>query len=84
MSAMIPGPAYRVLTHRLCIRCWNPQDAPALKRAVDASQAHLIPWMPWAKEPTTLQMQIDRLRGVRAKFDLGEDFTYGIFNRDES
>ena len=84
MTKTIPGPAYRVLTPRLCIRCWNPEDAPALKAAVDASRAHLSPWMPWAQEETTLQMQIDRLRRVRADFDLGHDFVYAIFSRDES
>ena len=84
MTETIPGPAYRVLTPRLCLRCWNPQDAPMLKAAVDASRAHLSPWMPWAREDTTLQMQIDRLRQVRGAFDQGEDFTYGVLSRDES
>jgi len=83
MSEKIPGPAYRVLTPRLCVRCWQPHDAAQLKAAVDASRAHLIPWMPWAQEETTLQLQIDRLRRVRGEFDLGQDFTYGIFSRDE-
>jgi RimJ/RimL family protein N-acetyltransferase len=84
MTKPIFGPAYRILTSRLCLRCWNPDDAPALKAAVDASRAHLIPWMPWAKEETTLEDQIQRLRQVRARFDLDEDFVYGIFSRDES
>ena len=84
MSEKIPGPAYRLLTPRLCIRCWNPGDAAALKTAVEASREHLNPWMPWAHEETSLQDQIDRLRQVRAQFDQGQDFTFGIFNRDES
>ena len=84
MTETIPGPAYRVLTPRLCLRCWNPADAPALKAAVDASREYLIPWMPWAHQETTLQMQIDRLRQARSTFDIGEDFTYGILSRDET
>jgi RimJ/RimL family protein N-acetyltransferase len=84
MSETIPGPAYRVLTPRLCIRCWNLTDAAQLKAAVDASREHLIPWMPWAKEETSLQDQIDRLRRVRGQFDLDQDFVYAIFSRDES
>ena len=83
MTETIPGPAYRVLTPRLCLRCWNPEDAPALKAAVDASREHLIPWMQWAREQPTLQMQIDRLRRVRSEFDLGQDFVYGVLSRDE-
>jgi RimJ/RimL family protein N-acetyltransferase len=80
----IPGPAYRILTPRLCIRCWHPADAAGLNAAVDASREHLIPWMPWAKHETTLQDQIKRLRRVRGEFDLGKDFVYAIFSRDES
>lgn len=84
MNTKIPGPAYRILTPRLCIRCWNPSDAAALKAAVEASRAHLKPWMPWAHHKASLQEQIERLRQVRAQFDLGQDFTLGIFSRDES
>jgi RimJ/RimL family protein N-acetyltransferase len=39
--------------------------------------------MIWAQQETTLQTQIDRMRKVRGAFDLGKDFMYGIFSRDE-
>ena len=84
MTESISGPAYRILTPRLCLRCWNPQDAPALKAAVDASREHLKPWMPWAQVETSLEAHLKRLRGERAKFDLDQDFTYAILSRDES
>jgi RimJ/RimL family protein N-acetyltransferase len=85
MSLPFPGPAYRIVTQRLIIRCWNPADAPLLQTAVTESLEHLRPWMPWvASEPEELQVKIDRLRGFRGKFDLGQDFVYGIFNRDET
>jgi RimJ/RimL family protein N-acetyltransferase len=46
---------------------------------------HLKPWMPWAhEEPKTLEERVALLRTFRGKFDLGEDFVYGIFNIDES
>ena len=81
----LPGPAYRIVTRRLVLRCWEPRDAPLLKAAVDASLDHLLPWMPWAREePTDLQTKIKLLRSFRGKFDLGQDFLYGIFNRDET
>jgi RimJ/RimL family protein N-acetyltransferase len=81
----LPGPAYRVETPRLVIRCWNPADAPLLKAAIDENLEHLRPWMPWAhSEPTDLQVKIDNIRRWRAKFDQGEDFVYGIFSQDES
>ncbi|MGD9001766.1 MAG: GNAT family protein [Anaerolineae bacterium] len=80
----IPGPAYRVRTRRLSLRCWEPTDAAALKAAIDASLEHLRPWMPWANDqPEDLQTMIERLRRWRGKFDLGRDFVYGVFSLDE-
>ena len=56
MTDTIPGPAYRILTPRLCIHCWQPQDVAQLKAAVDTSREHLIPWMPWAQEATQVAL----------------------------
>jgi RimJ/RimL family protein N-acetyltransferase len=79
------NPAYRLQTERMVIRCWQPVDAPLLKEAIDASLDHLRPWMPWAEnEPEPLPAKVQRLRSFRGKFDLGQDFVYGIFNLDES
>jgi RimJ/RimL family protein N-acetyltransferase len=78
-------PPYRIVTERLVVRCWSPPDAPLLKEAVDSSIDHLRPWMPWAAdEPQPLEQKVELLRQFRGKFDLGHDFTYGIFRRDES
>ena len=80
-----PSPAYRVETERLVIRCWEPRDAPLLKAAVDASLDHLRPWLPWAwHDPQPLEEKVELLRGFRGHFDLGHDYIYAIFNRDES
>jgi len=85
MTDTISGPAYRIQTARLVLRCWDPVDAPLLKAAIDESLEHLRAWMPWAdSEPQTLQTKIECMRHWRAKFDLGQDFVYGIFSRDES
>lgn len=79
------GPAYRIETRRLVLRCWNPTDARLLKEAVDASLDHLRPWMPWAAdEPQSLDQKIQLLRDFRAKFDRDEDYVYGVFASDES
>jgi RimJ/RimL family protein N-acetyltransferase len=67
------------------VRCWEPRDAPLLKEAVDASLDHLRPWMPWAHDdPQPLPAKVELLRTFRGRFDLGEDFVYGIFSADES
>ncbi|TLN07112.1 GNAT family N-acetyltransferase, partial [bacterium] len=84
MTSLLSGPAYRIVTDRLVIRCWNPEDAPLLKAAIDDSIAHLQPFMAWAlNEPEELEKKIERIRVQRAKFDRGEDFVYGIFSADE-
>ncbi len=41
--------------------------------------------MPWANdEATDVDSRVALLREFRAKFDLGQDFVYGIFDADES
>lgn len=77
-------PPYVIRTERLTIRCWEPRDAALLKDALDTSLEHLRPWMPWAlDEPKPLEEKIDLLRRFRGLFDLGQDFVYGVFDRDE-
>jgi len=79
------GPAYRIHTARLLIRCWNPADAPLLKAAIDASVEHLLPWMPWAaNEPQPVETKVALMRTWRGRFDLDQDYVYGILNRDET
>ncbi len=83
-SESIPGPAYRLITSRLVIRCMQPADAPLQAVAIEQSLEHLLPWAPWAKqEPLTLQSRIELLRKWRGDFDLDVDFEYGLFNPSE-
>ncbi|MFN0009430.1 MAG: GNAT family N-acetyltransferase [Planctomycetota bacterium] len=85
MSDLLRGPAYRIETERLVLRCFDPKDAPALKAAVDASIDHIRPWIPWARdEPQTLDQKVETLRNARGQFDLGRDRLYGVFDRSES
>src|SRR6266516_2035967 len=78
-------PPYRIVTERVVARCWEPRDAPALKEAVDSSLEHLLPWMPWAaSEPQSLDQKVQLLREFRGQFDLGQNFVYGLFSKDES
>ena len=59
--------AYRIETDRLLIRCWSPADAPVLRAALDESDQHLRPWIPWMKdEPKSLDETAAGLRIKRA------------------
>ncbi len=80
----ISNPAYRIETERFVLRCYNPSDAQLLTDSVNESLDHLKPWMPWAHdEPEPLEAKVKRLKGMRGRFDLGQDYTYGIFNPKE-
>jgi RimJ/RimL family protein N-acetyltransferase len=79
------GPAYRIVTPRLVIRCWDPGDAARLKEAIDSSLDHLRPWLQWAaQEPESLEKKLERMRQWRGEFDLGIQFVYGVFDRAET
>lgn len=85
ISPKFSNPAYRIETKRLVVRCYNPSDAPLLAESVTESVEHLRPWMPWAySEPEPIEEKFQRLKRSRGLFDLGQDFAYGIFNRDET
>jgi RimJ/RimL family protein N-acetyltransferase len=76
---------YRVETERLVLRCYEPEDAPLLKDAVDRSLEHLRPWMPWVPdEPEPLDDVYERLRSFRAQYDRDENWIMGVFAPDES
>jgi RimJ/RimL family protein N-acetyltransferase len=84
MSTPFSGPAYRIRTSRLILRCWNLEDAPLLKEAIDESREHLLPWMPWAKnEPQPIEAKVAYLRHWRSRFDRDEEFVYGVFDPEE-
>lgn len=77
-------PPYRIETERLVVRCWQPSDAVAAKEAIDSSLDHLRRWMDWAAdEPEPVGLKMQRMRRFRGRFDLGEDFVYAIFDREE-
>jgi len=76
--------AYRVVTDRLVLRCWSPEDAPVLRAALDVCDAHLRPMIPFMKdEPRSLQQTAEWLRGHRAAFDLRQMYRYAVFDHEE-
>ena len=74
---------YRIRTPRLLLRCWDPADAPQLVDVVSRNLEHLRPWIAWASEENVqIDLQYQRLRQARARFDLDQDFVYDVFSRD--
>lgn len=85
MKSWNKGPAYRIETERLLVRCYNPKDTDLLAQSISGSVDHLKPWMPWAhEEPEPIEAKINRLRRFRANFDLDEEYVYGIFDPEET
>ena len=70
---------------RLLLRCWRPEDASRLKEAIDASLPELKAWVPWAMhEPSPVDAIETRLADMRQKFLSGHDWSYAIFDADET
>ena len=72
------GPAYRIETPRLVVRCSEPADAAAITVAIHADRDYLAPWLPWAVDPMDEAAQRERLRGIRADFDSNRDQVYTV------
>ena len=77
------GPAYRIDTERLVLRCYSVDDHAAVSAGVLANLEHLRRSMPWVTgEPLSTDERVARLRQFRGAFDLGQDFPYGVFDRE--
>lgn len=75
-----PEPAYAIRTDRMVLRCYERDDVERVHREVLKNIEPLRPWMPWIEhEPMSLDERASLLRRFRGRFDVGEDFIYGIF-----
>jgi len=75
----------RIESERLVIRCWQPEDAPLLKDAIDSSLDDLQPWVTWAvEEPSSVDDIAARLAMMRERFIANEDWAYGLFDAHET
>jgi RimJ/RimL family protein N-acetyltransferase len=80
---MPEGPAYRIETARLSLRCWDLADAAELLEVILGDLDLLAPWLPWAtRYPMSVESQMVELRRMRRRFDGDEDFCYGVFDKD--
>jgi RimJ/RimL family protein N-acetyltransferase len=73
-------PPEEIITPTIILRRYYGDELPALLDAVDASVAHLKPWMPWASaNPLEPNLEDFITRSVE-QFERGENFSYAIWN----
>jgi hypothetical protein len=62
------------------LRAWSPTDAPRLRAALEASDAHLRPFTPWVIDGRVPGLSLeDRLARHAADFAAGVEWVYGLF-----
>lgn len=80
----MPAPPERIDLGDIVLRAFRVDDADAIARSVGESLEHLRPWMPWADNGSAdAAFQRDRLKGVVDQWARGEEYQYGLFDRDE-
>ena len=62
------------------VRRYAEADIPGLVDVVNANLEHLAPWMPWAQEPVTVEMQMQFFDDAEKQWDEGTNFVHGVFD----
>ena len=66
------------------MRAWTAADAPLLRAALDASEAHLRAWTPWVVDGRVPGLSLEeRLARHASAFARGDEWVYGILSHDE-
>ena len=73
-------PPVRIVTERLVLRRYEPDDLDALRGAVEVSLDGIRPWMPNASRELSGDLG-EWLEVAASQFDTGERFPYGLFTR---
>ena len=71
-------------TERLTIRAPRFEDAQEIVEAVTESLKELRPWMPWAKEPPTLEFEQTRMRRAMAQWITRENLLLHVYLKGTS
>jgi len=70
-------------TPRLILRIPEPVDAPLLNAAIEESFAELTPWLPWAKEPQSLQQTETFCAAAREQWQRDERYSVIMVSKDD-
>ena len=76
---MRPRPPERIETERLVLRRWREEDAETLHATLEASLAHLSPWVLFVREePRSVDATFERLCRYMVAFETGAQLHYAI------
>jgi ribosomal-protein-serine acetyltransferase len=68
-------------TARLLLEPVTPEHAQGLYQATVASRAELVPWMPWARDPTLAGTEDQAAHGVK-DWEEGSEFHFAMIERE--
>lgn len=79
------NPVYKIQIDDLTIRCYEKEDALALKESVDVSLKHLHKYMDWSHHHNdeTILDKTNRLQSWKQQFIENVDFTYAVFRGEK-
>lgn len=79
------SPPRSIETPRFRLRAWTVSDAPLLRAALDASEAHLRAWTPWVVDGRVPGLSLEaRLARHAEAFAEGSEWVYALFSPDEA
>jgi ribosomal-protein-serine acetyltransferase len=78
MNLTLERLALRLETTRLQLRAFEPADAPVLFALIEASRAHLDPWLVWHHRLTSLS---DVEHWLSRGYDASEAYRMGLFTK---
>jgi RimJ/RimL family protein N-acetyltransferase len=70
-------------SERLLIRAPRPGDGAVVHEAIQESLSELLPWMPWAHEPQSVDASEAHARQAHADFLARRDLPLFLFRRDD-
>jgi RimJ/RimL family protein N-acetyltransferase len=75
---------YALHTERFTLRCYEPGDAAELLGALDDGRERNERWLEWTRSCASPGQASAFVRRARGSFDLGKDFCFGVFSRDDA
>ncbi|WP_053096252.1 GNAT family N-acetyltransferase [Frateuria defendens] len=64
----------------LRLRCWRPEDAPALYAAVDESREVFRRWLPWCRDEYAEADAATHIATCRRGWEDGTQYSFGAFD----